>query len=108
MRTKAPKVLEFQRRFVCTKCKSPVLQLADYERVYSITQPRACSNLDCSGMNFLSIGELDPQNCKDYQEIKIQEQVKDGGVGTMPATMWVTLEDDIVDLCKPGDNVTIW
>lgn len=26
----------------------------------------------------------------------------------MPSFMWVTLEDDLVDACKPGDDVTIW
>ncbi|KAL3280038.1 hypothetical protein HHI36_017545 [Cryptolaemus montrouzieri] len=25
----------------------------------------------------------------------------------MPSSMWVTLDDDLVDICKPGDNVTI-
>ncbi|KAJ8937350.1 hypothetical protein NQ314_011895, partial [Rhamnusium bicolor] len=67
-----------------------------------------CGNPEnCSGKNLITLGELDSENCKDYQEIKIQEQVKKQGVGSMPNTMWVTLEDDLVDSCKPGDNVTI-
>ena len=28
--------------------------------------------------------------------------------GVVPRSMWVTLEDDLVDSCKPGDDVTIW
>eukprot|EP00112_Aurelia_sp_Birch-Aquarium-sp1_P008185 Seg1899.4 transcript_id=Seg1899.4/GoldUCD/mRNA.D3Y31 product="DNA helicase MCM9" protein_id=Seg1899.4/GoldUCD/D3Y31 len=29
-------------------------------------------------------------------------------VGTIPRTIWVVLEDDLVDSCKPGDDVTIY
>ena len=28
-------------------------------------------------------------------------------VGTIPQAMWVVLEDDLVDSCKAGDDVTI-
>ena len=34
------------------------------------------------------------------QEIKIQEQVQKLAVGTIPRSMWVVLEDDLVDTCK--------
>jgi len=46
--------------------------------------------------------------CRNYQEIKIQEQVQRLAVGTIPRSMWVVLMDDLVDTCKPGDDVTIW
>lgn len=26
----------------------------------------------------------------------------------MPQSIWVTLENDLVDSCKPGDDVMIW
>ena len=48
-----------------------------------------------------------PTSCKDYQEIKVQEQVQKLAVGTIPRSMWVVLEDDLVDVCKAGDDVTI-
>jgi len=46
--------------------------------------------------------------CRNYQELKIQEQVQRLAVGTIPRSMWVVLMDDLVDTCKPGDDVTVW
>lgn len=104
MRSSEAKLLKYEQTFVCIKCKTPILVAAEYEKKYSISQPKMCSE-GCSGKSFLHV---DDDKCKDYQEIKIQERVKDFGVGSIPNTMWVTLEDDLVDMCKPGDNVTIW
>uniref|UniRef100_A0A6P7GHD8 DNA helicase n=1 Tax=Diabrotica virgifera virgifera TaxID=50390 RepID=A0A6P7GHD8_DIAVI len=73
-----------------------------------IKQPTHCKNPEgCPGTNLVHFGDIDSENCKDYQEIKIQEQVKKLGLGSVPSTMWVTLEDDLVDCCQPGDDVTI-
>lgn len=38
----------------------------------------------------------------------LQEQVTKLKMGTIPRSMWVTLEDDLVDSSKPGDDVVIW
>jgi len=49
-----------------------------------------------------------PMKCCNYQEIKIQEQVQRLAVGTIPRSMWIVLMDDLVDTCKPGDDLTVW
>ena len=49
-----------------------------------------------------------PERCRNYQELKVQEQVQKLAMGTIPRSMWVVLQDDLVDMCKPGDDVTIW
>ena len=49
----------------------------------------------------------DRVNCKDYQEIKIQEQMSHLALGAIPRSIWVTLEDDLVDAVKPGDDVDV-
>lgn len=36
-----------------------------------------------------------------------QEQMSSTGFGVMPKAFWVALEDDLVDSCKPGDDVAI-
>ncbi|KAF9329634.1 protein phosphatase 2A regulatory subunit cdc55 [Podila minutissima] len=51
-------------------------------------------------------GQL-PKGCRDYQEIKIQEQTTKLAMGTIPRSMFVILHDDLVDYAKSGDDVTI-
>jgi DNA helicase MCM9 len=54
----------------------------------------------------LILGQL-PKGCRDYQEIKIQEQTTKLAMGTIPRSMFVILHDDLVDYAKSGDDVTI-
>ena len=56
---------------------------------------------------FVSAG-AGPVKCRNYQEIKIQEHVQRLAMGNIPRAMWVVLEDDLVDCCKAGDDVTVW
>ena len=44
---------------------------------------------------------------QDHQEIKIQEQSSNLEPGRKPGSLWVSLEDDLVEIVKPGDNVEI-
>lgn len=103
----APKLLEYQRKYVCSKCHNTVTIVADYSFHYTINPPSSCSN-GCKNCSFKLIKEQDEACFKDYQEIKVQEQVGKLNIGNMPQSMWVTLEDDIVDSVKPGDDVIIW
>ena len=52
---------------------------------------------------------LDDETCyKDYQEIRIQENPRGGRGGqVVPSSLTVSLEDDLVDCCQPGDMVTV-
>ncbi|CAN0335277.1 unnamed protein product, partial [Ascophyllum nodosum] len=43
----------------------------------------------------------------DYQEVKVQEQAQKLSVGSIPRSMVVLLQDDLVDSCKAGDDVVI-
>uniref|UniRef100_A0A1B6C633 DNA helicase MCM9 n=2 Tax=Clastoptera arizonana TaxID=38151 RepID=A0A1B6C633_9HEMI len=108
VKTTSPKMLEYQRNYFCAKCKKHTLVKAEYERYYIIPTPSHCTNPEgCSGTTLVSGKNIDHFNFKDYQEIKIQEQVSKLDMGTIPRSMWVTLEDDLVDSCKPGDDVVI-
>ncbi|KAJ8891487.1 hypothetical protein PR048_004015, partial [Dryococelus australis] len=108
VRIVTPKILEFQRDYICTKCKHSFQIQADYEQFYVMTPPSRCPNPDpCKSSNFKGVKTLDQRNCKDFQEIRIQEQVTKLKVGMIPRSMAVTLEDDIADSCKPGDDVLV-
>ncbi|CAB3360901.1 Hypothetical predicted protein [Cloeon dipterum] len=108
VRTSVSKMLEYQRIYKCKKCKFANVVKADYELNYYIVPPKKCGHPDgCGNGNFEVIQPADGLNYKDFQEIKLQEQVTKLSIGTMPRSMLVTLEDDLVDACKPGDDVVI-
>jgi DNA replicative helicase MCM subunit Mcm2 (Cdc46/Mcm family) len=37
----------------------------------------------------------------------MQELVSNLSLGTLPRSIWVSLEDDLVDTCKPGDDIIV-
>lgn len=80
IRTSLVKVLEFEREYMCNKCKHVFVVKADFEQYYTFCRPSSCSNPgNCDSSKFTCLSGLSssPTRCRDYQEIKIQEQVKD-------------------------------
>ncbi|NXY82224.1 MCM9 helicase, partial [Alcedo cyanopectus] len=111
VRASLVKVLEFERSYICNKCKQVFAVKADFEQYYAFCRPSAClSEEGCNSTNFtcLSGTSSSPACCRDYQEIKIQEQVQRLSVGSIPRCMVVVLEDDLVDSCKSGDDITVY
>ncbi|XP_070589532.1 DNA helicase MCM9 [Erythrolamprus reginae] len=111
IRTSLVKVLEFERDYMCNKCKHIFVIKADFEQYYAFCRPSACPGKEsCTSSKFtcLSGTSCAPSRCKDYQEIKIQEQVQRLSVGNIPRSMMVVLEDDLVDSCKSGDDITVY
>ncbi|XP_065537062.1 DNA helicase MCM9 isoform X1 [Lathamus discolor] len=111
IRTSLVKVLEFERSYICDKCKHVFAVKADFEQYYAFCRPSACLNEEgCNSTKFtcLSGATSSPTCCRDYQEIKIQEQVQRLSVGSIPRCMVVVLEDDLVDSCKSGDDITVY
>ncbi|CAG9760521.1 unnamed protein product [Ceutorhynchus assimilis] len=108
VRMAARKLLVFQRNYVCSKCKYQIIVEAQCDKRYIIKKPKECTNPEgCKGKNFIDFEELDRDNYKDFQEIRIQEDLSKVDAGTAPGHMLVVLEDDLVNSCKPGENVTI-
>ncbi|XP_053301649.1 DNA helicase MCM9 isoform X5 [Pleuronectes platessa] len=110
IRTSVAKVLEFERDYMCDKCRHVFSMQADFDQFYASVPPVNCPNPDgCNSYKFSCLsGGSEPSACKDYQEIKIQEQVQRLSVGSIPRSMVVVLEDDLVDSCKSGDDVTVY
>ncbi|XP_053605707.1 DNA helicase MCM9-like isoform X2 [Plodia interpunctella] len=103
------KMLEYQRKYICMKCRFENVIIADFEHRYILRAPSKCGNTEmrCKSTNFNQVHMVSREYCKDYQEIKIQEQVNKLSIATIPGSLWVVLEDDLVDCCKPGDDVNI-
>ncbi|XP_037101417.1 DNA helicase MCM9 isoform X1 [Syngnathus acus] len=110
IRTSFAKVLENERDYMCAKCRHVFVLQADFEQFYSFVPPVVCPNPNgCNSCKFSCLSEgSEPTACRDYQEIKIQEQVQRLSVGSIPRSMVVVLEDDLVDRCKSGDDVTVY
>ncbi|NXI82893.1 MCM9 helicase, partial [Rhipidura dahli] len=111
IRTSSVKVLEFERSYICNKCKHVFVVKADFEQYYAFCRPAACLNEEgCNSTKFMCLSGTtsSPTCCRDYQEIKIQEQVQRLSVGSIPRCMVVVLEDDLVDCCKSGDDITVY
>ena len=104
-----PKIVEYGKRFRCKKCGHTFLMEADFGQYYRLEKPSVCKNdVGCSGFMFdLVKDDLNLEFCKDYQEIKVQEQVGNLNLGTIPRSIWVALEDDLINVCKPGDDVEV-
>ncbi|KAJ1152232.1 hypothetical protein NDU88_005009 [Pleurodeles waltl] len=111
IRTSLVKVLEFERDYMCNTCKHVLTVKADFEQCYTFCSPTSCPNAEgCNSTKFtcLTSSSSAPSSCRDYQEIKIQEQVQRLSVGCIPRSMIVVLEDDLVDSCKSGDDLTVY
>ena len=66
-------MLQFQREYKCCKCRRIVNVQADYALNYAIVPPTYCDNPEgCTGGSFTITDNISGNNCKDYQEIKIQ------------------------------------
>uniref|UniRef100_H3AW57 DNA helicase MCM9 n=1 Tax=Latimeria chalumnae TaxID=7897 RepID=H3AW57_LATCH len=112
IRTSLVKVLEFERDYMCNKCKHVFVAKADFEQFYSFCPPPVCPNEEgCNSVKFTCLSGLStaPASCRDYQEIKIQEQsFRLIVIGKVPTTQKALLKDYIFLEFKPGDDITVY
>ncbi|XP_014668303.1 PREDICTED: DNA helicase MCM9-like [Priapulus caudatus] len=108
IRTTLVKMLEYGKKYMCNKCNYIFMVEADFEQFLTTSRPGRCSNPDlCNSVKFTPQSGPGCTQCRDYQELKLQEQVQKLAMGSIPRSMAVVLLDDLVDSCKPGDDVTI-
>uniref|UniRef100_UPI00358E190E DNA helicase MCM9-like isoform X1 n=1 Tax=Myxine glutinosa TaxID=7769 RepID=UPI00358E190E len=110
IRTGTARLLEYSREYVCMKCRHEFVVRADPERYHTLAVPARCPFTGgCSSTHFIGpSGDAKPSCCRDYQEVKIQEQVQKLTIGTIPRSIVVILENDLVDRCKSGDDVKVY
>uniref|UniRef100_A0A182N5Y1 DNA helicase MCM9 n=1 Tax=Anopheles dirus TaxID=7168 RepID=A0A182N5Y1_9DIPT len=107
IRMTSSRFLEYRREYACTRCKRKVLIEAEYCKSYVFEPPGPCPSAreaGCRGQLQAVSAQPQPEHCRDYQEVRIQEIMSERNV---PASLVVTLEDDLVDSCQPGDCVTV-
>ncbi|CAN6202066.1 unnamed protein product [Urochloa humidicola] len=108
IRSGGVRMIEFERDYMCRKCKHRFRRSPELEAGNRINLPASCpskSSRGCVSSSFEVIE--DTIICHDHQEIKIQENVQLLGVGSIPRSMPVILMDDLVDIIKPGDDVIV-
>ncbi|KAA0203587.1 hypothetical protein HAZT_HAZT001773 [Hyalella azteca] len=113
VRVTAPRLLRHTLLYTCDACKHPVEVKGDHDQYYAASKPLHCTNphINCYSKNFSSAVLPDAQHTIDYQEVKLQEPTSSGAGGagnSLPQSVWVTLHYDLVDSCKPGDDVLVW
>ena len=108
IRSGGVKMLEYAREYECCKCGHGFSVAADMEQGNVLEEPNACpmvgdSSRPCKSTKFHVLGT----KCTDYQEVKIQEHVSSLAVGSIPRSLLVLLEHDLVDKAKAGDDVVV-
>ncbi|XP_058451292.1 DNA helicase MCM9-like isoform X2 [Malaya genurostris] len=99
--------LEFKREYVCNRCRHEFTIEAQYEQSYVFDVPRSCPmalETGCKGFPEQKSAQPHTDYCRHSQEVRIQEIQSDKNIPTM---LVITLENDLVDSCQPGDCVTI-
>ncbi len=114
VRTSPVQMYESARTYKCcgkNGCGKTFVQSADLEQKNNaMMAPETCplyvsTNQKCSGTNLKPT--KDGSVHTDYQEIKIQEAASKLGVGSMPRSLLIKLQHDLVDTCQPGDEVVV-
>ncbi|XP_039833009.1 probable DNA helicase MCM9 isoform X4 [Panicum virgatum] len=108
IRSGGVKMIEYERDYMCRKCQHSFTVRPELEAGNRINLPALCPSKSSRGCGSASFQSVEGSTiCRDYQEIKIQENVQLLGVGSIPRSMPVILMDDLVDSIKPGDDVII-
>jgi DNA replicative helicase MCM subunit Mcm2 (Cdc46/Mcm family) len=92
-------------RFACKKCgeRQDVVQSGDM-----LKYPTACIEPSCARRGSGTFELLESESeFVDVQEIRLQERPEDLPAGQLPRTADIHVFDDMVDVARPGDRVTL-
>ncbi|CAM6089884.1 unnamed protein product [Calypogeia fissa] len=102
------KMLDGEKIYECTKCKHRFKMSTDLEMGNSIQLPSVCPSERAEACDGVKFREADAETrVHDYQEIKLQESMQALGVGTVPRSIAVVLDDDLVDTIQAGDDIEV-
>lgn len=113
VRTGTVRMLEVSKEYECEnrRCMKRFTLVADPEQDYMLPQPRICPSAVLGGGSKCTSTQLrdieGSKVCVDYQEIKIQDRIEKLSFGSIPRSVVVILEADLVDRYNAGDDVII-
>ncbi|CAN1805553.1 Probable DNA helicase MCM8 [Linum perenne] len=98
------KPLVVQMNFDCEKCKSNILRVFPDGK---FSPPYICNLNGCKSKTFKPLRSS--AKAIDFQKIRLQELLRsqDHEEGRVPRTVECELTEDLVDVCIPGDVVTV-
>jgi DNA helicase MCM9 len=105
IRTGQIKMLQSRREYRCVKCEHRFTLTADLEQRHQMPIPDECPSHNakpCRGGKFEFVEGTEV--CKDYQEVRIQEQIHRLTVGSIPRSITLILQDDLVDACSQVED----
>eukprot|EP00474_Spongospora_subterranea_P006133 CRZ06591.1 hypothetical protein [Spongospora subterranea] len=110
VRTGAVRMLESERQYECDGCGAKFTIRSELETGSTIEVPTACPSTStlkkrCRSKSFRFLEGS--RICHDYQEIRIQEKVKNLSMGSIPRSIRVVLQHDLVDCIQAGADAII-
>jgi len=107
-KTSQRRLFRWRKQMACNKCSKSSPILADYDQFYEFPAdiPTTCPSEDCQGI-LGNEAPPAPEDSRDIQDVKVQEQLRGLSLGSIPQSLWVSLEDELVDSVKPGDDVQV-
>ena len=128
VRTGAVRLLEKSRTYQClnSKCGYRFKIRMDSEVGYALPMPTSCPGKilstskrkthygaedttstyeRCGSNNFRE--DYHERECIDYQEIKLQDSTERLLLGSVPRSIMIVLESDLVDIFSPGDDIVV-
>ena len=96
------KPLLIKAMFICTKCG----YLYELPQDKGYNEPKICENPSCRKKGPFKL-LMEESTFTDWQKIRIQEMPEELPPGQLPRTLDVIIQDDLVDVARPGDRVGI-
>jgi len=103
VRSTSVKPLLTRAAFRCRRCEA--VQFVEQSGIF-LNRPLNCINPSCRERTPPQLVESESEFINS-QEIRIQERPEDLPPGQLPRTMDVKLVDDLVDIARPGDRVSV-
>eukprot|EP01064_Diplonema_japonicum_P003087 TRINITY_DN1203_c1_g1_i1.p1 TRINITY_DN1203_c1_g1~~TRINITY_DN1203_c1_g1_i1.p1 ORF type:complete len:953 (+),score=267.58 TRINITY_DN1203_c1_g1_i1:61-2919(+) len=105
------RMFEASKEYACERCHNTfegrrTIEVLSPAHGTSITQrPPACAGCSKTMTSVAPTKQDQAPQLRDYQEIKLQDQVTNLKAGTIPRSITVILEDDLAESCRAGDDL---